>query len=328
MVTMSLDAQILAALRSCPMGIMGADLAQRLQLTSAALWVRIEELRRIGYEIAATPHQGYRLLRAPDALHADDLLARLDGSQVVGRGIQVFERTASTNDLIDRLGREGFQEGITIFAEAQTRGRGRLGRSWNSPPRLGLWFSVLLRPGWALPCVTRLVVMAAVAVRQGVRSVTGIAPEIKWPNDLQVQGLKIGGILTELSAELDRVRYVVLGIGLNVNQQNEDLPPELRATATSLRLASGRVCERAELAVAILRALDAGYARLRRGDFGSLAEEWESACTTIGREVTIRAGARRFRGRAESLDSDGALLVRSEYGHLEPVTGGDVTVEG
>jgi BirA family transcriptional regulator, biotin operon repressor / biotin---[acetyl-CoA-carboxylase] ligase len=138
---------------------------------------------------------------------------------------------------------------------------------------------------------------------------------------LQVQGLKIGGILTELSAELDRVRYVVLGIGLNVNQQAEDLPPELRATATSLRLASGRVCERAELAVAILRALDTGYARLRRGDFGSLAEEWESACTTIGREVTIRAGDRRLRGRAESLDPDGALLVRSEYGHLEPVTG-------
>ena len=325
---MSLDAQILAALRSCPTGILGADLAQRLRVTPAAIWARIEDLRRLGYEIAATPHQGYRLVKAPDTLHADDILARLDGHQVVGRAIQVFERTASTNDLIDRLGREGSQEGIAIFAEAQTRGRGRLGRSWESPPRLGLWFSVLLRPGWAPPRVTRLVVMAAVAVRQGVQAVTGLAPEIKWPNDLQVRGLKIGGILSEMSAELDRLRYVVLGIGLNVNQSYEDLPAELRGSATSLRLASGGAWDRAELAVAILRALDDGYARLCRGDFFGLAEEWEAACTTIGREVTIRAGDRCLRGRAESLDEDGALLVRSEYGHLEPVTGGDVTVEG
>ena len=325
---MSLDAQILAALRSCPTGILGADLAQRLRVTPAAIWARIEDLRRLGYEIAATPHQGYRLVKAPDTLHADDILARLDGHQGVGRAIQICERTASTNDLIDRLGREGSQEGIAIFAEAQTRGRGRLGRSWESPPRLGLWFSVLLRPGWAPPRVTRLVVMAAVAVRQGVQAVTGLAPEIKWPNDLQVRGLKIGGILSEMSAELDRLRYVVLGIGLNVNQSYEDLPAELRGSATSLRLASGGAWDRAELAVAILRALDDGYARLCRGDFFGLAEEWEAACTTIGREVTIRAGDRCLRGRAESLDEDGALLVRSEYGHLEPVTGGDVTVEG
>jgi BirA family transcriptional regulator, biotin operon repressor / biotin---[acetyl-CoA-carboxylase] ligase len=325
---MSLDAQILAALRSCPTGVLGADLAQRLRVTPAVIWARIEDLRRLGYEIAATPHQGYRLVKAPDTLHADDILARLDGHQVVGRAIQVFERTASTNDLIDRLGREGSQEGIAIFAEAQTRGRGRLGRSWESPPRLGLWFSVLLRPGWAPPRVTRLVVMAAVAVRQGVQAVTGLAPEIKWPNDLQMRGLKIGGILSEMSAELDRLRYVVLGIGLNVNQRYEDLPAELRGSATSLRLVSGGAWDRAELAVAILRALDDGYARLCRGDFFGLAEEWEAACTTIGREVTIRAGDRCLRGRAESLDEDGALLVRSEYGHLEPVTGGDVTVEG
>jgi BirA family transcriptional regulator, biotin operon repressor / biotin---[acetyl-CoA-carboxylase] ligase len=171
-----------------------------------------------------------------------------------------------------------------------------------------------------------LVVMAAVAVRQGVRAVTGIAPEIKWPNDLQVRGLKLGGILTEMNAELDRVRHVVLGIGLNVNQDREDLPAELRGAATSLRMGGGHAWDRAELAVAILRALDAGYARVLRGEFGALAEEWEAACTTLGREVAIRAGGRCLRGRAEALDSDGALLVRSQYGHLESVTGGDVTV--
>jgi BirA family biotin operon repressor/biotin-[acetyl-CoA-carboxylase] ligase len=138
----------------------------------------------------------------------------------------------------------------------------------------------------------------------------------------------VGGILIEMSAELDRERHVVLGIGLNVNQDEDDLPAELRGVATSLRVAGGRKWDRAELATAIMGALDEGYASVRGGGFARVAEEWESACTTIGREVTIRAGLRCFRGRAESLDADGVLLVRSEHGHLERVTGGDVTVEG
>lgn len=326
--TVTVDANILAALRACPTGISGTELARRLQMSEGVLWARIDDLRRLGYEIAATPHQGYRLIKAPDTLHSDDLLARLGDRRVVGRAIQVFERTGSTNDLVDRLGREGAPEGIVIFAESQTCGRGRLGRLWDSPPRRGLWFSVLLRPGWAPPRVTQLVVLAAVAVRRGVRAVTGMSLEIKWPNDLQIGGLKVGGILIEMSAELDRERHVVLGIGLNVNQVEDDVPVELHGVATSLRLVGGRKWDRAELATATLRALDEGYASLRRGGFARVAEEWESACTTIGREVTIQAGNRCFRGRAESLDADGVLLVRSEHGHLERVTGGEVTVEG
>lgn len=323
---MNLDLQILRALRQSTSGISGADLAARLEVTRAAVWARVEELRRLGYDIEATPHSGYRLVGTPDALHADDLMARMGEGVLVGRKVQVYESTASTNDLVERLGRDGAEEGVVIFAEAQTRGRGRLGRVWSSPSRQGLWFSVLLRPAIRPEAVTRLIVMAAVALRRGVERFTGVLPGIKWPNDLLIGGRKFAGILTEMSAELDRVRYVVVGIGVDVNQEEEQLGG-MRGFATSLRLETGRAWDRAGLAVSILGELDRAYARLEAGRFGELAEEWEGACITLGQAVSVRVGGRVCRGRAESLDPEGALLVRTEYGHLERVTGGDLTVE-
>jgi len=309
------------------MGISGADVAARLGVTRAAIWARIEELRHLGYVIEATPHSGYRLVEVPDALHADDLSSQLAGVKVIGSTIQVFEETGSTNDLVDRRARDGAREGLVVFAESQSRGRGRLGRSWSSPARKGLWFSVLLRPGMAPQTVPQLTVFAAASLARGVRNVTGLAIQIKWPNDLEIQGRKCAGILTELSAEADRVRYVVLGIGLDVNQAPDDWPAALRGSATSLRIETGRTWNRPELAVEVLRQLDTSYVRLIAGEFEEIADEWESACGTLGKSVSIRIGDRRVRGRAESLDSDGALLIRTEHGHLERVTGGDVSVE-
>jgi BirA family biotin operon repressor/biotin-[acetyl-CoA-carboxylase] ligase len=154
-----------------------------------------------------------------------------------------------------------------------------------------------------------------------------LEPEIKWPNDILVGGKKVAGILTELSAELDRVRHVILGIGVDVNQGSSEFLPELRKLATSLKIESGRAIERPELAAAILRELDFDYARVCAGKFTAVADEWEAHCTTIGNDVTIQIGGRKIRGRAESLDDDGALLVRTEHGHLERITGGDVTLE-
>ena len=143
---MTTDAKILSALRENPAGVSGADLAGQLGVTRAAIWGRIEQLRQLGYEIEAGPHFGYRLVSTPDVLHADDLLARLGKTKVIGRDIHVFEQTTSTNDVIEKLARDGVKEGAVVFAESQTKGRGRLGRKWISPGRKGLWFSVLLRP--------------------------------------------------------------------------------------------------------------------------------------------------------------------------------------
>jgi BirA family transcriptional regulator, biotin operon repressor / biotin---[acetyl-CoA-carboxylase] ligase len=325
---MNLDVQILNALRSAGEGaVSGAELSQKLRVSRAAIWARIEDLRSLGYDIEASPHRGYRLLSTPDLLHADDLLSRLGKTKVIGRDIRVFQETTSTNDVIEKLAHDGVKEGVVVFAESQTRGRGRLGRKWISPPKGGLWFSVLLRPDLRPQETTRLTIASATALRRAIESLTGLKPKIKWPNDILVHGRKVAGILTELSAELDHVKYVVLGIGVDVNMNQADLPSELRKAATSLKAELGRPVSRPELAVAILRELDRDYARVAAGEFAALADEWEQHGTTIGHDVVIRMGERQLRGHAEALGEDGELLLRTEHGRLERVVGGDVTLE-
>lgn len=323
---MTVDAKILSGLRGASRaGVTPQALAAQAEISAVALARRVTELRTLGYDIESTPHLGYRLLNSPDVLHADDLISRLPASRIVGRDIQVFQQTSSTNDVVEKLARDGVPEGVVVFAETQTKGRGRLGRKWLSPTGQGLWFSVLLRPALTPASVTQLTVAAATAVARAIRLETGLAPQIKWPNDILLRGKKVTGILTELSAEQDRVRHVIIGIGVDVNVT--DFPAELHDVATSLAAEAGKKFLRAEIAVAILRELDADYARVVRGEFAALAEEWERQCVTLGRRVVIHIGDRTLRGRAESLDSDGALLLRGDYGHLERIIGGDVTLE-
>ena len=325
---MTTDAKILAALRANPDGVSGAQLAEELAISRAAVWSRIEELRQVGYEISAGPHSGYRLVDSPDVLHADDLLARLAGAtKIIGRDIQVFKKTTSTNDVIEKLARDGVREGVVVFAESQTRGRGRLGRKWISPANKGLWFSVLLRPQLRPQESTQLTIASATALRRAISCTTALRTEIKWPNDILIRGKKVAGILTELSAELDRVHHLTLGIGVDVNLAAEDFPPEIRTFATSLKIEAGMEISQVELAAAIIRELDVDYGRIIHGDFPAVADEWEAGCATMGKNVIVRMGDRTIRGRAESLDDDGALLVRTEHGHLERVIGGDVSLE-
>jgi BirA family transcriptional regulator, biotin operon repressor / biotin---[acetyl-CoA-carboxylase] ligase len=323
----TIDAHILSALRAAPWGVSGGDLARKLGISRAAVWAHIEELRAIGYDIEAGPHLGYRLISVPDVLHADDMYSRLGRTRVIGREIQVFEETTSTNDLMARLARGGVKEGVVIFAEAQSKGRGRLGRRWISPARKGLWFSVLLRPNIQPQAATQLTIAAATALARAITLHTGIVPEIKWPNDILIRGKKIAGILTEMSAELDHLKEVILGIGIDVNLEAGEFPAALRKIATSIRIESGQMVDRAGLAVAILRELDRDYERVKRGEFDLIAEQWQEHCSTIGSRVSIRVGDRVVRGLAESLDADGALLLRGQHGHLERIIGGDVTME-
>jgi BirA family biotin operon repressor/biotin-[acetyl-CoA-carboxylase] ligase len=325
---MNLDGEILRALRNADDGgVSGADLSQELEVSRAAIWARIRDLRSLGYEIQASPHRGYRLMSAPDVLHADDLMARIGKTKTIGRDIRVFQETTSTNDVIERLAHDEVKEGVVVIAESQTKGRGRLGRKWISPPDKGLWFSVLLRPELRPQEATQLTVASATALRRAIEAQTELKPGVKWPNDILVNGRKVAGILTEMHAELDRVKYVILGIGVDVNLNASDFPPEVRKAATSLKAELGRVVSRSELAVRILKELDHDYERLRAGEFEAVADEWEEHCTTIGQQVSIRVGARQIRGRAESLAEDGALLLRTEHGRLERIVGGDVVLE-
>lgn len=326
---MTIDAQILKTLRAAgPNGVSGAELSQQLGISRAAIWARIEEMRSLGYEIEASPHAGYHLKSAPDLLHADDILSQLGAVKAIGRDVRVFQETTSTNDVIEKLARDGAKEGVVVFAETQTKGRGRLGRHWVSPKGKGLWFSILLRPSLPPHAVTRVTIASATAVARAIRKQTGLRPQIKWPNDILFGEKKAAGILTELSAELDKIKYVILGIGVDVNLAAEELPGSLRSIATSLRIESGEAWPRAALAAEILRQFDYDYRRIASGDFDEVADEWVSQCSTIGRQVSIQMGTQTVHGRAEALDSDGALLLRTAHGRLERIMGGDVTVVG
>ena len=324
---MTTDAQILAALRATDEGIIGLELAEQIGVSRSTVTATIEDLRKLGFEIEASPHQGYRLLSSPDALYPDDLFSRLGKTKVVGRDIRVFKETASTNDVVEKLARDGAKEGVVVFAEAQTKGRGRLGRKWSSPARKGLWFSVLLRPPLSLQETTQLTIAAATALSRAIRTETGVLPQIKWPNDILVRGRKVAGILTEMSAELEKVKHVIVGIGVDANLTAGDFSADLRKIATSLKLESGETVDRPALAAAILRELDRDYARVCAGKFTALADEWEAQCVTLGSNVTIHLGDRTIRGRAESLDDEGTLLVRTQHGRLERIVGGDVILE-
>lgn len=324
---MTIDAKILRALRNASDdSVSGAALAEELGISRAAVWARIEDLRKLGYKIEANPHEGYRLLTTPDLLHADDLMALLGPDRTIGRDIRVFQETTSTNDIADKLGRDGVPEGAVIFAESQSKGRGRLGRNWVSPKGKGLWFSVLLRPPLPPQLATQITIASATALRRALSSLPGVEAEIKWPNDILIRGKKVCGILTEMSAEVDKIKHIVLGVGVDVNFDEEDFPPDVRKIATSLRIEMNAMVHRAKLAAIILHELDSDYGRILKGDFPSIAEEWEHHCTTLGRRVEIAGPQRVIQGQAEALDAEGALLVRTEHGRLERIIGGDVTI--
>ena len=206
-------------------------------LSRAAVWKRVHRLKAQGYVIEGSPRRGYRLLAVPDKLLPEEVLQGLK-TRVFTGPVHHFETLDSTNDLAKELAVQGAPEGTVVVAEAQTGGRGRLGREWDSPPGVGLYVSLVLRPMLPPMELPQITLTTAVAVVRAVRRVAGVAPGIKWPNDLLLNGKKLGGILTEMETESDRIRHVVVGLGLNVN--NPGFPPELAATATSLTLTAGR----------------------------------------------------------------------------------------
>jgi BirA family biotin operon repressor/biotin-[acetyl-CoA-carboxylase] ligase len=301
------------------------DLRRQLKLSASAVMAEIAELEKLGYTIESHPHFGYRLLGTPDRLTADDIKARLKTKRI-GSEILVFEETASTNDVVEHLAKSGAREGLVVFAESQTRGRGRRGRAWVSPRGKGLWFSVLLRPSLPPTAASRITVAASVAVARAIRETCRVEARIKWPNDVIVNGRKLAGILTELRAETDEILLAILGIGIDVNCEREDFPSDLARVVTSLKMETGSSQDRVSLAVQVLAALDEWY-ELALTDFEAVVDEWAKLCTTLGHQIVVTMGQRRVEGFAQALDSDGALLVRCDSGQLERILGGDLAVE-
>lgn len=306
--------------------ISGERISRELNCSRTAVWKQINGLRKTGYVIEAVPSQGYRLVSAPDILSAEEIAGHLN-TAVMGRRLVFLPETASTNADAFRLAEQGALEGTVVLADTQSGGKGRLGRRWSSPAGVNLYCSIILRPTVMPYEAPQLTFLSAVATARAIELVTGVKPEIKWPNDVLIDGKKIAGLLNEMSAETDGINFVILGIGVNLNMTPDQFPPDLRHPATSLMLESGRPVNRSRFAAALVSELDRLYADFIAHGFGPVREEWQQRCNAHGRELVVSdGGAETARGMFAGIDGDGALLVRRSDGTIDRILCGDVRV--
>ena len=307
--------------------VSGGRIGVELGISRAAVWKHIRSLRDAGYRIDAVPARGYRLCGAPDSLLPEAVQAGL-GCQVIGSRVRCFDETDSTNLQVCRLGDAGEAEGLVVIADRQTAGKGRMGRHWESPARVNLYASILLRPSILPFEAPRLTFLSAVAVCRAIQAVTALQPTVKWPNDVLLDGAKVAGLLNEMSAETDRVNYVVLGIGVNLNMSAAQFPADLRYPATSLAIAIGRPVVRLAFTRALLREIDRLYQVFLASGSAPILAEWSGLCAMTGKPVRVDCGGSCIEGTMTGLAEDGALLIRTVTGKMECVYAGDVTPVG
>lgn len=303
----------------------GEEISRQLAVSRTAIWKHMQALRQEGYEIESHPRRGYRLLGIPQRLLPAEVKSGLTTKLLGQADILHFDVVTSTNTEAKKAANEGCPDGTLIIGEEQSNGRGRMARGWFSPLGQGIWFSVVLRPPFQPYDAPKCTLLAAVAVTRAIRAVTGVDCGIKWPNDILYQGRKLVGILTEMSAEMDAINYIVIGTGINVNISESDFPPELRAIGVSLATAAGRPVERLPLLQAVLTEMDSLYAQARQEGFTAILDEWRALSVTLGQAVTVLCGDESYAGTAVDIDADGALLVDTATGR-ERVLAGDVSI--
>jgi len=298
--------------------VSGEVLSRRLGVSRTAVWKQIRKLEEEGYTIEAVPRLGSRLAGSPTRLSPLALEAALRTVRF-GRQARFYECVGSTQDILHEWAREGAPEGALVIAERQTSGRGRMGRSWVSPAGKGVWMSLLLRPELPLAQAPQLPLLASGALARGIKTATGLAVAVKWPNDLMLDGRKVCGVLLESSAENERLVYVVTGIGISANLDPEDFPGELKEKATSLKMAGGREADRIVLIAAVLEAFEELYDLYREKGFAPIRLMWEALAESLHRPVELRTPAGIVRGTSRGLDDYGGLLVEREDGTIAPV---------
>jgi BirA family biotin operon repressor/biotin-[acetyl-CoA-carboxylase] ligase len=317
-----IDKMIHLLVKHATVVVPGPKIASQIGVTRAAVSLWVKKLRELGVEIKGHRATGYQLLKIPDILAPSLIQAEL-GQIEIGRDIIHYFRKDSTNTAALNLAQKGAEHGTVVVAEEQTAGRGRLGRAWYSEKSSGIYVSVILRPPFSPTTAPILTLMAGVATQHALSTTTGLSVDIRWPNDLLVNGKKVGGILTEMNAELGRLHAVVLGIGINVN--HSEMPAELKLSATSLRIESQRTWSRVQICVALLKELDRYYHLLLEKGNAAIAERWAAASTYAkGKRIRIVTAETESLATTIGLDSSGALRVRYDDGHEEALVAGEV----
>jgi BirA family biotin operon repressor/biotin-[acetyl-CoA-carboxylase] ligase len=306
--------------------VSGESLAHRMTISRTAIWKHIRTLREEGYVIESSHKKGYLLKQSSDLLLVNEIQEGLNTSVFGKRSIHYFSHTDSTNNRAKLFASEGAPEGTLIVAEEQTSGRGRRGRRWFSPSSEGIYTSIILRPSISPNEAPKLTLMASVAVAETLLSMTSLALSIKWPNDIIINGRKIAGILTEISTEMERIDYVVIGVGINVNTPRKSLPSDIKDTATSVLMETGKPFPRIALLRAYLEWLEIYYTTFMTKGFEPVMKRWKHLAGMIGRNISVDLIDRIRTGEVLDVDKDGFLILREQDGTLERIISGDVTL--
>lgn len=317
--------QVLSLLKQAGGYLSGEEISRQLGVSRAAVWKAVKALREKGYVIDSVTNRGYRLSSQPDLLDAAAIQSGLS-TRFLGRNIVALEETDSTNEEAKRQGGAGAPDGTLCVAERQTGGKGRLGRTWSSPAGSGVWMSLLLRPSVAPQEATQLTLIVGLSVCQAIRRLTGCPAMIKWPNDIVIGRKKVCGILTELTADMEQIHYVVVGIGINANIPQFE--GELEKKATSLLLETGQKIDRAALVRAVLEEFEKNYDRFLTDLTADFITPYEALCVSLNRQVSVIRGGRELTGQSIGLTKEGELRIRLESGDILEVGSGEVTVQG
>lgn len=301
----------------------GEEISKRLGISRTAVWKQINKLREQGYDFEAVSRKGYRLVHQPDKLKHLDVVKALQGCQYGGQ-LKLLETTTSTQEEIRIWAEQGAANGALVIAEEQTLGRGRQGRRWMSPSGKGVWMSLLLKPELPLADASKLTLLTAVAVCRALRGVTGLEIGIKWPNDLLINGKKICGILVESAGEDGKIRYCVVGIGIDVNLETHDYAEELTHRATSLKIEGKQNYDRAVIIGAVMKEMEFLMTSFIEQGFSTIANLWEALSVTLGKTITVKTYQGEIIGVAEELDATGALKLRKTDGNIEIVYSGEI----
>jgi BirA family biotin operon repressor/biotin-[acetyl-CoA-carboxylase] ligase len=322
---MNTRSSILRALRSDTDLVSSASLCRELGISRAAISKQVKILRDQGYDIETAPRLGYSFISAPDLLLPDEVLPRCS-AKIMGQAQYRHHLTIdSTNTEARNMAESGCPHGTLIAAETQSGGKGRKGRDWASPAECGIYATLVLRPPLAPEDTPLLTLLTAVTTAEAVIEATGITPAIKWPNDILVNGKKVAGILTELSSDMDRVEYVLIGIGINVNTPTKLLPKRPIFPASSLAVESGKRQSRQKLLAKWLEIFELEYRKLLAGNRQQLLDHWKSLSDIIGRRVTIKRINDAPTGTIIDINSDGALLLKTKTGELKKILSGDIS---
>lgn len=303
--------------------VSGEEISRKLNVSRTAVWKQIRKLEEEGFRIEAVPRRGYRLMGRPERLAVQELLPKLK-THNFGRQLRLLESVPSTQDELRKWAEQGAPEGALVIAEQQTSGRGRMGRAWVSPAGKGVWMSLLLRPQLPLTQVPQLTLLAAVALSRAIAQHVAVSIGIKWPNDLLVNERKISGILLESAAEDERLRYVIVGLGISVNLEEDDYPPELLEKAVSLKMAAGHAIDRSALIADVLEQFEQLYGLFLEQGFAPIRSLWEAHAVTLNRSVTLHTPQGMLQGTPRSLNELGGLIVELPDGTMHTVYSAEI----